>query len=186
VSSTVLTYGLRPIGATWGERTLRERADHCLETHLTLRELRALRMKLPYRTRIHVCENPRVVEAAADAGCGEPLICTSGSATTVVLTLLDALAAAGCAFVYHGDFDWPGIMLANRVVERYGAEPWRMGTEDYEYLATRAQAHGTPQLLLSGPRAEAVWDAELAPAMEALGIALHEEAALDLLLEDLG
>ncbi|WP_329227202.1 TIGR02679 family protein [Streptomyces canus] len=186
VSSTVLTYGLRPIGATWGERTLRERADHCLETHLTLRELRALQMELPYRTRIHVCENPRVVEAAADAGCSEPLVCTSGSATTVVLTLLDALAAAGCAFVYHGDFDWPGIMLANRVVERYGAEPWRMGTEDYEYLATRAQAHGTPQLLLSGPRAEAVWDAELAPTMEALGIALHEEAALDLLLEDLG
>ncbi|WP_031102974.1 tryptophan-rich sensory protein [Streptomyces sp. NRRL S-146] len=34
--------------------------------------------------------------------------------------------------------------------------------------------------------AEAVWDAELAPAMNALGIALHEEAALDLLLEDLG
>jgi hypothetical protein len=31
-----------------------------------------------------------------------------------------------------------------------------------------------------------VWDAELAPAMNALGIALHEEAALDLLLEDLG
>ncbi|EDY60493.2 LOW QUALITY PROTEIN: conserved hypothetical protein, partial [Streptomyces sviceus ATCC 29083] len=124
---------------------MRERADHCLETHLTLRELRALRMELPYRTRIHVCENPRVVEAAADAGCGEPLICTSGSATTVVLTLLDALASAGCAFVYHGDFDGPGIMLANRVVERYGAEPWRMRTEDYEYLVTRAQAHGTPQ-----------------------------------------
>ncbi|WP_328882034.1 TIGR02679 family protein [Streptomyces sp. NBC_00299] len=186
VSSTVLTYGLRPTGATWGERTLRERADHNLETHLTLRELRALRLAMPSRTRIHVCENPRVVEAAADAGCTEPLVCTSGSATTVVLTLLDVLAAAGCAFAYHGDFDWPGIALANRVVERYGAEAWRMRAGDYEYLATRMQVHGTPQLLLTGPRVEAGWDAELAPAMDALGIALHEEAALDLLLEDLG
>ncbi|MGI3202745.1 TIGR02679 family protein [Streptomyces sp. GLT-R25] len=186
VSSTVLSYGLRPMGASWGERTLRERADRNLETHLTLRELRALHLEMPSRTRIHVCENPRVVEAAADAGCAAALICTSGSATTVVLTLLDALAAAGCAFAYHGDFDWPGIALANRVVERYDAQAWRMKAEDYEYLATRTQVHGTPQLLLAGPPVEAVWDAELTPAMEALGIALHEEAALDLLLEDLG
>lgn len=72
----------------------------------------------------------------------------------------------------------PAAGLAAQSDGRPPAQPVR--------LATRAQAHGTPQLLLSGPRAEAVWDAELAPTMEALGIALHEEAALDLLLEDLG
>ncbi|WP_033281912.1 TIGR02679 family protein [Streptomyces sp. NRRL F-525] len=185
VSSTVLTYGLRPTGGTWQETALRERADHHLEAHLTLRELRTLSLELPPRTRIHVCENPRVVEAAADAGRTAPLICTSGSATTVVLALLDALAATGCVFAYHGDFDWPGIALANRVIHRYQAESWRMKAADYEYLATRTQVHGTPQLLLTGPRVEAAWDPELAPAMDALGIALHEEGALDLLLEDL-
>ncbi|WP_131563455.1 TIGR02679 family protein [Streptomyces sp. KM273126] len=186
VSSTVLTYGLRPTGGTWQETALRERADHHLETHLTLRELRTLHLELPAHTRIHVCENPRVVEAAADAARTAPLICTSGSATTVVLTLLDTLAAADCAFVYHGDFDWPGIALANRVMGRYGAQPWRMTAGDYEYLATRAELQGTPPLPLSGTPVEATWDAELAPAMTSLGIALHEEAALDLLLDDLG
>jgi hypothetical protein len=60
-----------------------------------------------------------------------------------------------------------------------------MRAADYEYLATRTQGRGTPQIALAGPPAEALWDAELAPAMNALGIALHEEAALDLLLEDL-
>ncbi|MEV6999457.1 DUF2399 domain-containing protein [Streptomyces sp. NPDC093982] len=84
----------------------------------------------------HNCKSQR------DDGCPHPARCA---------------AAAGCAFAYHGDFDWPGIALANRVVE-----------------------------VLTGPRVEAGWDGELAPAMEALGIALHEEAALDLLLEDLG
>lgn len=186
VSSTVLTHGLRPTGGTWQEKALRERADHHRETHLTLRELRTLRPQMPPGTRVHVCENPRVVEAAADTARTAPLICTSGSATTVVLTLLDALAAAGCTFAYHGDFDWPGIALANRITERYGAEPWRMRAPDYEYLATRTRLHGIPQLPLTGPPVEAAWDPELAPAMEALGIALHEEAALDLLLEDLG
>ncbi|MFF0061177.1 TIGR02679 family protein [Streptomyces sp. NPDC005279] len=186
VSSTVLAYGLRPVGGTWREAALRERADHQMETHLTLRELRTLSLKMPPGTRVHVCENPRVVEAAADVGRTAPLICTSGSATTVVLTLLDTLASAGCTFAYHGDFDWPGIALANRIMHRYGAESWRMRAADYEYLATRTQVVGTPQIALTGPPAEAVWDAELAPTMDALGIALHEEAALDLLLEDLG
>ncbi|MXM67393.1 TIGR02679 family protein [Streptomyces sp. HUCO-GS316] len=186
VSSTVLTYGLRPTGGTWREAALRERADHHMETHLTLRELRALHLEIPPRTRVHVCENPRVVEAAADAGRTAPLICTSGSATTVVLTLLDTLAAADCTLAYHGDFDWPGIALANRVIKRYAAEPWRMRAADYEYLAARTHLHGTPQILLTGAPVEATWDPELSPAMTALDIALHEEAALDLLLEDLG
>ncbi|MGA5415666.1 DUF2399 domain-containing protein [Streptomyces pseudogriseolus] len=39
---------------------------------------------------------------------------------------------------------------------------------------------------LTGPPVEAAWDMELTPAMESLGVAPHEEAALDLLLKDLG
>ncbi|GGS95093.1 TIGR02679 family protein [Streptomyces chromofuscus] len=186
VSSTVLTYGLRPTGGTWQETALRQRADNHMETHLTLRELRTLQLELPAHTRIHVCENPRVVEAAADSGCGAPLICTSGSATTVVLTLLDALAASGCVFAYHGDFDWPGVALANRVMGRYEAmTPWRMSAADYEYLAARTRVQGAPQLTLGGAPVEALWDPELAPAMEGLCVVLHEESSLDLLLEDL-
>ncbi|MER7799898.1 TIGR02679 family protein [Streptomyces parvulus] len=185
VSSTVLTYGLRPDGEGWRERALRERADHHAEVHVTPRDLHDLRLQLPAATLIHICENPRVVEAAADAACVQPLVCTSGSAATVVFTLLDALAATGCRFAYHGDFDWPGIALANRVIRRYEARPWRMGTADYEHLAARSQAEGIPQLALDGPPVDADWDSDLAPAMTALGVALHEEATLDLLVADL-
>ena len=185
VSSTVLTYGLRPDGGGWRERALRERADHHAEVHVTPRDLHDLRLQLPAGTVIHICENPRVVEAAADAACIQPLVCTSGSAATVVFTLLDALAATGCRFAYHGDFDWPGIALANRVIRRYEALPWRMGTADYEHLAARSQAEGIPQLALDGQPVSADWDPDLAPAMTALGVALHEEATLELLVDDL-
>ncbi|WP_413103263.1 TIGR02679 family protein [Streptomyces sp. Inha503] len=185
VSSTVLTYGLRPAGEGWRECALRERAKHHAETHLTPRDLHSLRLRLPAGTLIHICENPRVVEAAADAACVRPVVCTSGSAATVVATLLDALAATGCRFAYHGDFDWPGIVLANRVIRRYDAVPWRMGTADYEHLAARSQAEGIPQLALDGQPVSADWDPDLAPAMTALGVALHEEATLDLLVDDL-
>ncbi|MGW0826321.1 TIGR02679 family protein [Streptomyces sp. NPDC002845] len=185
VSSTVLTYGLRPAGEGWRERALRERAEHHAEAHLTPRDLHSLCLQLPAGTLIHVCENPRVVEAAADAACVQPLVCTSGSAATVVFTLLDALAVTGCRFAYHGDFDWPGIALANRVIRRYEAQPWRMGTADYEHLAARSQAEGIPQLALDGQLINADWDPDLTPAMTALGVALHEEATLDLLVDDL-
>ncbi|WP_327382505.1 MULTISPECIES: TIGR02679 family protein [unclassified Streptomyces] len=185
VSSTVLAYGLRPDGGSWRERSLYERAVHHVETHLTLRDVHALRLSLPAGTLIRICENPRVVEAAADAACAHPLVCTSGSAATVVLALLDALAATGCRFAYHGDFDWPGIALANRVVHRYGAQPWRMGAEDYEQLAARTRARNVPQHPLAGPPTTADWDPGLAPAMTALGMALHEEVTLDLLVADL-
>ncbi|MEV0036338.1 DUF2399 domain-containing protein [Streptomyces sp. NPDC050804] len=113
------------------------------------------------------------------------MVCTSGSAATVVLTLLDALAAASCHFAYHGDFDWPGIALANRIIRRYETLPWRMRAEDYERLTAHSQAEGIPQLPLDGRPVDADWDPGLAPAMTALGAALHEEATLDLLVEDL-
>ncbi|MCX5441268.1 TIGR02679 family protein [Streptomyces sp. NBC_00063] len=185
VSSTVLTYGLRPEGEGWQERGLRERAEHHAEAHLTPRDLHTLRLQLPAGTLIHICENPRVVEAAADAACAQPLVCTSGSAATVVFTLLDALATTGCRFTYHGDFDWPGIALANRVIRRYEALSWRMSASDYEHLAARSQAEDIPQLALDGQPISADWDPDLAPAMTALGVALHEEATLDLLVADL-
>jgi uncharacterized protein (TIGR02679 family) len=185
VSSTVLAYGLRPVGGGWREQALRERADHHAEAHLTPRDLHDLQLRLSAGTVIHICENPRVVEAAADAACIHPLVCTSGSAAMVVLTLLDALAATGCRFAYHGDFDWPGIALANRIIRRYGAQPWRMSADDYDHLAARSQAGGIPQLPLDGQPVSAVWDPGLAPAMTALGVALHEEVTLDLLVADL-
>ncbi|MEU0739868.1 DUF2399 domain-containing protein [Streptomyces sp. NPDC006134] len=134
---------------------------------------------------IHIRENPCVVEAAADAACLRPLVCTSGSAATVVLMPLDALAATGCRFAYHGDFDWPGIVLANRIIRRYGALPWRMGAEDYERLAARSRSEGIPQPPLGGQPVSAAGDPRLSPSMTALGVALHEEAALDLLVDDL-
>jgi uncharacterized protein (TIGR02679 family) len=129
--------------------------------------------------------SPRVVEAAADAACAKPLVCTSGSAATVVMTLLDALAASDCRFAYRGDFDWPGITLANRIIRRYETLPWRLDAEDYERLAAAGQAEGIPQLPLDGRPVHADRDPGLAPAVTAHGVALHEEATLDVLVEDL-
>ncbi|MFJ3775293.1 DUF2399 domain-containing protein [Streptomyces sp. NPDC090075] len=101
--------------------------------------------------------------AAADAAHIQPLVCTSGSAATVVFTLLDAPATTGCRFAYHGDFDGPGIALADRVIRRYEARPWRMSAADYECLAARSQTEGIPQLALNNQPISADWDPDLPP-----------------------
>ena len=185
VWSTALTYGLMPLGDDWPARLLRERSASRAETHLTMRDLRRMRWRLPPGTEVFVCENPRVVEAAADAACRLPLVCTSGNPSTTVLALLDALAAAGARLAYRGDFDWPGVAMANRILVRYDARPWRMSAADYEQHVRAARDRATPLQPLSGQPVTAGWDPELTPAMQALGVAVQEESALELLLTDL-
>jgi uncharacterized protein (TIGR02679 family) len=195
VSSTVLTYGLRPAGSGWRERALVERADHGQETHLTLREVALVEwgpLAGPRNGRVtgvlvRVCENPRVVEAAAAAGLtGVALVCTAGSPSTVVLDLLERLGRAGTRLAYHGDFDWPGVALANRIVRRFSAVPWRMSADDYEHAVGESRRRATPALALRGEPVEALWDPELASSMTACGVAIHEESVLETLLADLG
>ncbi len=195
VSSTVLTYGLRPAGGGWRERGLLERADHGQETHLTLREVAVVEWGTLAGTGggraagalVRVCENPRVVEAAAAAGLTDvALVCTAGNPSTVVLDLLGRLRDAGARLSYHGDFDWPGVALANRVATRFGAGPWRMSADDYERAVGESQRRAAPALALRGEPVEAVWDPELAASMIACGVAIHEESVLETLLTDLG
>ncbi|MCO6008320.1 TIGR02679 family protein [Actinoallomurus purpureus] len=185
VSTTVLTHGLAPLGDEPTVRLLRDRTRAGFETHLTLRDLNRMTWRLPPDTEVFVCENPRVVEAAADRGCTRPLVCVSGNPTTTALTLLDALHAAGARLAYRGDFDWPGIAIANRMIGRYAARPWRMRATDYEQHVATARDRGTPLPPLTGAPVDAVWDPELTPAMTALGVAVQEESALELLLADL-
>jgi len=185
VSSTVLTYGLMPLGDDWPARLLRERSLGMAETHLTMRDLRRMRWRLPPGTEVFVCENPRVVEAVADAECRRPLVCTSGNPTTTVLALLGALTGAGASLAYRGDFDWPGVAMANRIIGTYNARPWRMTAVDYEEHVRIARDRGTPLQSLSGQLTAAAWDPELAPAMQAIGVGVQEESALELLLADL-
>lgn len=131
----------------------------------------------------YVCENPAVVLAAAErlGVPAQPLICLEGQPATAARHLLDALARAGVRLRYHGDFDWTGLQIANLVMERHGAEPWRYGSADYE-RAAGCPPRG-PELL--GEPVEASWDPRLASVMVEHGRAVHEEAVLGELLSDL-
>jgi uncharacterized protein (TIGR02679 family) len=129
--------------------------------------------------RVWVCENPAVVALAADLlgrRC-PPLVCTDGQPSGAVQTLLSQLTAAGALLTVHADLDWGGIRIVNFLVDRFHAEPWRMGVDDY-----LAAPEGIP---LRGRPASAVWTDELTWAMRERGTAVHEEQVADALLGDL-
>jgi uncharacterized protein (TIGR02679 family) len=185
VSITVLTLGLRPAGSSAVAGAVRARSDAGCEAHLTLRDLRRVDGWVGKGTVVWVCENPRVLEAAMDAGTDAVVVCTAGNPTVVVTTLLERLVAKGAELHYRGDFDWAGLGIANRIVTTYHARPWRMGTADYEAALVAAGAGLVELPPLEGRSVEAVWDEELAPTMRKAGKAIHEEVLLDLLVADL-
>jgi Protein of unknown function C-terminus (DUF2399) len=93
--------------------------------------------------------------------------------------LLRQLGAAGARLRYHGDFDWPGITIANGIAARFGALPWRLDAGAFRSAADE----GGPAL--RGTPVTATWDPALTQAMLELGVKVEEERVLDDLLADL-
>lgn len=149
--------------------------------YLTLRQLlRDPPVWAPCETPVSICENPAVVAEAANAlglDCA-PLVCTRGQLSAAVVTLLNQLARAGATLRYHGDFDWPGIRIANSITARHGAAPWRMGAADY----LEASDSGKP---LTEDSVIPAWDPELGESMRTRGQIIEEERVIQALLTDL-
>lgn len=104
-------------------------------------------LREPPPATVYLCENPSVVTAAADLGGSQtqPLICLEGQPSTAVGLLLSRLAEHGVGLAYHGDFDWPGIRIANTLMQRWPVQPWRMHAADYRTAATHASEPLTGQ-----------------------------------------
>lgn len=184
VSGSVLAWQLRPPGADPWSRMMRDRADLGLITPLTLHELDragSVHFTAPGQN-VSVCENPQVLQAAAHARTESPLLCLSGNPASVGTQLLHSLIAEGNPVRYHGDFDWPGVAIAGRIIAR-GAAPWRMSAPDYRAAVARLDADHA--VTLTGRPVPTAWDPALATAMSTCGLAVHEEFVLADLLADL-
>ncbi|MER6111812.1 TIGR02679 family protein [Streptomyces hirsutus] len=180
LSSTVLTLNLR------GTPPLDWMADAGEPTVLTLRFLtrHPPALAVPTTEIVHVCENPAVLSAAADAfgSACPPLVCLQGQPSAAALTLLRSLFAQGAGLLYHGDFDWGGVRIAVALGRSVPWQPWRYTAAHYRAAAARAAE--APDL--TGPPAATPWDPALAVALAECGVRVEEEAVLDDLLADLG
>jgi uncharacterized protein (TIGR02679 family) len=144
---------------------------------------------------VFVCENPSILELAAAAlreapagspaetgGCRACLICVSGQPSVAATDLLARVSAAGAHVRYHGDFDWAGLRIAGTLARSIDWTPWRFGAADYRAAADIVS--GPSPVRLTGPPAESAWDPDLAVAMGAAGVAVEEEAVVEVLIDD--
>ncbi|MCF6468766.1 TIGR02679 family protein [Nonomuraea sp. MG754425] len=182
LSTTVLVAGLRPAGDGILARVLR--AWDGEPSVITLAQLRDVRALEPAERTVWVVENPTVLALARrrfGTTQGPPMVCTSGWPNSAAVRLLRALAAAGAELRCHGDFDGAGLRIAAYTMAKTGALPWRMSSADY----LGALADRPPPGPALGPVSDAPWDAGLAPAMRAHGVAVPEELVAERLFDDL-
>lgn len=187
VSVPALTLGLRPEAVGPLTEAATRWADSGVPLPVPAAALVAEEWRLPSGTTVSVCENPTVLEAAAAAlgAASPPVVCVSGMPGRAVTLLLDALGRTGCLLRYHGDFGAGGIAIANLVIDRHGAFPWRMSAADHTDALDRLRNSGRELVRLRGRVPDARWDSYLSPAITECGIEITEELVLDQLMRDL-
>lgn len=185
VSAPVLTWGLRPLGASPLASMLTAATDASLPLHVSLRALRTHCMELSAGTPILVVENPSVIEHAADTSASFGLVCTNGNPTSAVTECIDQLTACGANLLYHGDFDAAGIAICRRMQDR-GCLPWMMSAADYLGAVHRADIRGVPLPHESATVGPTPWDPSLEEEFDEHRRIVHEEFVVVEVLRQFG
>lgn len=182
LSAPALTFNLGLGGDALLPRLVALASAESQPIHLTSRMLWAAdwnRITCP--PTVFVCENPTIVSLAATQlgpRC-PPLVCVDGEPKPAGRLLLRRLRTGGSSLFYHGDFDWPGLAIAERIFQEFGARPWCFDADAY-LVATAHQSRA----LLGNPVSPS-WCPALAEAMQRTGVAYDEEMLADVLLTSL-
>ncbi len=132
-----------------------------------------------------VVENPRLVEAAAQGACPTPVVAANGNPSGAVRLLVGQLLGSGATVRYHGDFDTAGLAMCARMAA-LGAEPWRMGADDYLAALAEADAAGVDLPVEAAAPGPTPWDPSLQAAFDRDRRIVHEERLLPGLLDIVG
>lgn len=133
LSNEVLAYGIR---AWKRDGSLHAGLEGFFQEHepvrLTLRTLSGLEKLRASREQICIVENPAVFSVLIDRYPKVPALCVNGQPRLAALLLLDLLKEDH-VFYYAGDFDPEGLLIAQRLKERYGKRLrlWRYEGELY-------------------------------------------------------
>ena len=135
LSNHVLAYGISGVGE---DGRLHKGILGYLEQreplHLTLMTLGKLVQVYP-RTgkRVYIVENPAVFAVLAKAWPDAAIVCGNGQTRLATLVLLD-LFEEDTEFRYAGDYDPEGLLIAQKLKERYGErlQFWQYRREFYE------------------------------------------------------
>jgi uncharacterized protein (TIGR02679 family) len=191
ISSSCATYGLNatnldglpnPMFAS----SAREPFIASLANIASIRDASAKNPGVP----IHIVENPTVFSALTDADIKRQgdlaLICSNGQFNLAALAMIDRIAKSGAKLLYSGDFDPSGLLMAQRIKDRYSdqLELWRYGLDDYKACLSNVDLSKTELAKLEGIHLPEL--KEVAEHMAALKKAGYQESIIDRYVKDCG
>lgn len=180
LSSRVLVLGYRVAENHTVARWLNDAADEGVPFPVTV-DMLARGPLTNSSSTLFVCENIAVLAAAARTlGSNSPsLICTDGQPSAAVHRLL-ASRGPDTDIEWRADFDWAGLHMVKRAMDRYSASPWRMDVDSYRRALDARNSEP-----LKGHPTDSPWDPELSVALRDSGRAVMEERLIPDLLADL-
>lgn len=182
VSATVLCWNLRPASGSGLATILAEASELGVPIHLTQYALRRHPVVVGEGGDVLAVENPRVVEAAAEARVPFSVVAVNGDASAAARLLIAQLLECGTGVRYHGDFDAAGLAICGRM-QVLGLVPWHMDTEDYLRALSIAVKAGTPLPAERRDVPPTPWAPDLQETFRQRRKIVHEELLLDELLQ---
>lgn len=185
LSNHVLVYG---IGAVEKDgrphKGIRGYLEQREPIHLTLMTLGKLAQVSPRRGKhVYMVENPAVFAMLSKAWPDAAIICGNGQIRLATLVLLD-LFGKDTEFWYAGDYDPEGLLIAQRLKERYGERLrfWKYRREFYEKY--RSDVRISDKSLKKLDRVYGEELLEIRQAIEQYGKAAYQEAMMEEYLAD--
>ncbi len=161
--------------------------DHLEPLQLTLWNISTINKITSPTNKVFVFENPSVFsEVLYQTKTTRPsLICTFGNTKLSTLVLLDKLVEEGTIIYYSEDFDPEGLLMADKLKQRYKKQLilWRYG--ENEYFLSQSQ------VILSSSRLQKlnnIKDLELQKMSNLIKekkYAAYQELLIDLYLKDI-
>lgn len=185
LSNHVLVYGISGMKKDGGfHEGIRGYLEQREPLHLTLMTLGKLAQVNPRAgRRVYIVENPAVFAVLASAWTEAAIVCGNGQIRLATLVLLD-LFGKDTEFWYAGDYDPEGLLIAQKLKERYGERLrlWQYRRELYEKYCSDVQI-GDKSL----KKLDRIYQKELLEikqAMERHGKAAYQEAMIEEYLAD--
>lgn len=143
VSNYTLCSGILAYSEGKEHKGWREFYENCEPLQISLWNISKVDNIVSHYGRVFVFENPTVFsEVLFRIGNKKPsLICTFGNFKLASLILMDKLTKSGAKIYYSGDFDPEGIIMADKLKQRYGEKLKLLDYSKKNYLSIKSSVN---------------------------------------------
>lgn len=136
-----------------------------------------------YSKKIVVVENPAVFSMLMQTCSDISLICTNGQLRLSTKIVLESLSKEGFTIFYSGDFDPEGLLIADRIIQNYGAVPICMDEESYLLSLSKNKISQKRLVMLRNVKSPELFD--VCSKMRELKLSGYQEKIVERIVERL-